>query len=142
LGHRRVRVYMVMKTASAKSRWRRWRRGTWRKPVGRVKEEGEGSCLAGGRTRVDIGGLMVWASKPSVAGLRVWASKLGRRFRGRTDGTWWHRGVHVEVKLPVRRRCGCRIKMKTGLDLYALELNGLAYLYPGGKLRLCNSPVK
>jgi hypothetical protein len=30
----------------------------------------------------------------------------------------------------------------TGLDLYALGLNGLALLYPGAKLRLCNSPVK
>jgi hypothetical protein len=30
----------------------------------------------------------------------------------------------------------------TGLDLYALGLNGLAQLYPGGKLGLCNSPVK
>jgi hypothetical protein len=30
----------------------------------------------------------------------------------------------------------------TGLDLYALGLNGLAHLYPGTKLGLCNSPVK
>jgi hypothetical protein len=30
----------------------------------------------------------------------------------------------------------------TGLDLYALGLNGLALLYPGAKLGMCNSPVK
>jgi hypothetical protein len=30
----------------------------------------------------------------------------------------------------------------TGLDLYALGLNGLTHLYPWVKLRLCNSPVK
>jgi hypothetical protein len=29
-----------------------------------------------------------------------------------------------------------------GLDLYALGLNGLAHLYPGAKLGMCNSPVK
>jgi hypothetical protein len=74
---------------------------------------------------------MIWASKLSEAGLRVWASKLGRRFRGGTDGTWRHRGVRVEAKLPVRRRGGHRINMKTGLDLYALRLIGLALIYPG-----------
>jgi hypothetical protein len=74
---------------------------------------------------------MVWASKPSEAGLRVWASKLGRRFRGGTDGTWWHRGVRVEAKLPVRRHGGRWINMKTGLDLYALRLIGLALMYLG-----------
>jgi hypothetical protein len=47
LGHRRVRAYMVVKTASAKSRRRRWRRGTWWRPVGRVKEEGKGVMLSG-----------------------------------------------------------------------------------------------
>jgi hypothetical protein len=30
----------------------------------------------------------------------------------------------------------------TWLDLYALGLNGLAHLYPGAKLWLCNSSVK
>jgi hypothetical protein len=30
----------------------------------------------------------------------------------------------------------------TGLDLYALGLNGLTHLYPGAKLEMCNSPVK
>jgi hypothetical protein len=73
---------------------------------------------------------MVWASKPSEAGLWVWASKPRRRFRGGTDGTWRHRRVRVEAKLPVRRRDGRRINMKTGLGLYALELIGLALMYP------------
>jgi hypothetical protein len=92
--------------------------------------------------RYSRSGLMVWASKPSEAGLRVWASKPGRRFRGGTDGTWRHRGGRVEAKLPVRRRGGHRIKMKTGLDLYALGLNGLAHLYLGANRGLCNSPDK
>jgi hypothetical protein len=74
---------------------------------------------------------MVWALKPSEAGLRVWASKPGRRFREGTDGTWRHQGVRVEAKLPVRRRGGRRINMKTGLDFYALGLIGLALMYPG-----------
>jgi hypothetical protein len=81
--------------------------------------------------RYSRSGLMVWASKPSEVGLRVWTSKPGRRFRGGTDGTWQHRGVRVEAKLPVRRRGGRRINMKTGLDLYALGLIGLALMYPG-----------
>jgi hypothetical protein len=92
--------------------------------------------------RYSRSGSMVWVSKPSDAGLRVWASKPGRRFRGGTDGTWRHRGGRVEAKLPVRRRGGRRIKMKTGLDLYALGPNGLTHLYPGAKLEMCNSPVK
>jgi hypothetical protein len=45
------------------------------------------------------------------------------------DGTWRHRGVRVEAKLPVRRRGGRRINMKTRLDLYALGLIGLALMY-------------
>jgi hypothetical protein len=142
LGHRRMQVYMVMKTASAKSRWRRWRRGTWRRPVGQVKEEGEGVMLGGrsdtrrhrgfgGFVLKTIGGGRVWstllasglvvcASKPSVAGLRVRASKPGRMFRGGTDGTWRHRGVRVEVKLPVRRRGGRRIKLTQGWTFTSL----------------------
>jgi hypothetical protein len=80
--------------------------------------------------RYSRSGLMVWASKPSVAGLRVWASKPERRFRGGTDGTCRHRGARVEAKLPVRKRGGRRINMKTGLDLYTLGLIGLALMYP------------
>jgi hypothetical protein len=63
-------------------------------------------------------------------------------FQGGTDGTWRHRGVRVESKLPVRRRGGRRITMKTGLDLYALELNCLTHLYSEANQGLCNSPVK
>jgi hypothetical protein len=74
---------------------------------------------------------MVWASKPSEAGLRVWTSKPERRFRGETDNTWRHRGVRVEAKLPVRRRGGRRINLKTRLDLYALGLIDLARMYLG-----------
>jgi hypothetical protein len=44
---------------------------------------------------------------------------------------WQHRGVRVEAKLPVRRRRDRQINMKTGLDLYALGLIGLALMYPG-----------
>jgi hypothetical protein len=164
LRHRRVQVYMVMKMASAKSRWRRRRRGTWRRPVGRVKEEDEGVMLGGrsdtsrhrgfgGFVLKTIGGgrvwntllasgLVVWASKPPVAGLWVWALKPGRRFRDETDDTWRHRGVRVDAKLPVKRRGGRRIKMKTGLDHNALGLNGLAHLYSGTKLEMCNRHVK
>jgi hypothetical protein len=35
-------------------------------PVGRVKKEGEGIKLGGGRTRVDIWGLVVSSSKSSA----------------------------------------------------------------------------
>jgi hypothetical protein len=115
---------MVMKTVSAKSRWRRWHRGTWRRPVSRVKEEGKGVMLGGrsdtrrhrgfggfilktiGRGRVWstllASGLVVWTSKPLVAGLWVWASKPERRFQGGTDGTWRHRGVRFEAKLGLK----------------------------------------
>jgi hypothetical protein len=99
----------------------------------RVDRGGDTRRMAGDAygVRYSLSGLMVWASKPSETGLRVWASKPGRRFRGGTDGTWRHRGVRVEVKLPVRRRGGHRINMKTGLDLYVLGLIGLALMYPG-----------
>jgi hypothetical protein len=45
-------------------------------------------------------------------------------------------GRHVEAKLPVRRCGGRRINMKTGLDLYALGLIGLALMYPGAFRRM------
>jgi hypothetical protein len=81
--------------------------------------------------RYSLSGLTVLASKPSDAGLRVWASKPGRGVRGGTNGMWRHRGVRVEAKVPVRRRGGRRINMKTGLDLYVLGLIGLALMYSG-----------
>jgi hypothetical protein len=43
-------------------------------------------------------------------GLRVWASKPGRRFRGGTDGKWWHRGVRVKATLSHEGRGGRRMK--------------------------------
>jgi hypothetical protein len=52
------------------------------------------------------------------------------------DGTWRHRGVHVKTKLPVRRRGGRRINMKTGLDLYAFRLIGFALMYLGAFRRI------
>jgi hypothetical protein len=86
-------------------------------------EDGSDTCRAAGDTygvRYLRAGLVVWASKPSVAGLRVWASKPGRRFRGGTDDTWRHRGVHVEGKLLMRRRGGRRIKMTPGWTITPL----------------------
>jgi hypothetical protein len=52
------------------------------------------------------------------------------------DDTWRYRGVCVEAKLPVKRRGGRRINMKTGLDLYALRLIDLALMYPGAFRRM------
>ena len=69
-----------------------------------------------------FGGL---SSKPSDAGLQVWALKLGRRFRCGTDGTWRHRGVRVEAKLPVRRRGGRRMKKEKVGRIYIWRVFGL-----------------
>ena len=69
-----------------------------------------------------FGGL---SSKPSDAGLRVWALKPGRRFRCGTDGTWRHRGVRVEAKLPVRRRGGRRMKKEKVGRIYIWSVFGL-----------------
>jgi hypothetical protein len=104
---------------------RTWRVGRSRTAVTRV-EAGDAYGV-----RYSRAGLVVWASKPSETGLRVWVSKPEQSFRGGTDDTWWHRGVRVEAKLPVRRHNGRRINMKTGLDLYALRLIGLALMYKG-----------
>jgi hypothetical protein len=50
--------------------------------VGQVKKEGEGVKIGGGRTRVDIGGLVVSSSKPLARfgglGLKI----IGYRFCG------------------------------------------------------------
>jgi hypothetical protein len=86
-------------------------------------EDDSDTCRAAGDAygvRYSRAGLVVWASKPLVAGLRVWASKPGRRFRGGTDGTWRHRGVHVEAKLLMRRRGGRRMKMTPGWTITSL----------------------
>jgi hypothetical protein len=75
-----------MKTASIKSRWRTMASWHLAEPEGQVKKEGKDVELDGGRTRINIGGLVVSSSKPSArfggfvlktigAGLVVWASK-------------------------------------------------------------------
>jgi hypothetical protein len=65
----------------------RWRRGTWRRPVGQVKKEGEGVELGGGRTRVNMGGLVVSSSKPSVHGFTGLDLKTRAEFSRRNG---WH----------------------------------------------------
>jgi hypothetical protein len=75
-----MQVYMVMKTASAKSRWRRWRRGTWRRPVGRVKEEGEDVMLGGRsdtRRHRGFGGFVL----KTIGGGHVWSTEYATRER-------------------------------------------------------------
>jgi hypothetical protein len=84
---------------------------------GRPVEDSGDTCRATGDAygvRYSRAGLVVWVSKPSVAGLRVWASKPGQRFRGGTDGTWRHRGVHIEAKLSHEGRGGRRMKITSG----------------------------
>ena len=52
--------------------------------MGHVKKEDEGVKLGGGRTRIDIGGLVVSSSKPSV-----WFGGLGlKTIGGRVYGFW------------------------------------------------------
>jgi hypothetical protein len=53
-------------------------------------------------------------------GLRVWASKPGQRFRGGTNDTWKHRGVHVEAKLSRERRGGRQMKIISGWTITSL----------------------
>jgi hypothetical protein len=119
--------------------------------------------LAGGQTRVDIGGLVVSSSKPSAG------DAYGVRY---SRAVWWfgpqnHRwrvyGLSLKIRAEVPRRNGRHVAASgssrrgeatgeearwpsdeddTGLDLYSLGLNGLSYLYPEAKLGLCNSPVK
>jgi hypothetical protein len=70
-------------------------------------------------------GLKTQAEVPRRNGRHVAASRSSRR--GEATGE--------EARWPLDED-------DIGLDLYALGLNGLAHLYPGAKLRLCNSPVK
>jgi hypothetical protein len=87
------------------------------------------------------------------------------RFGGlglKTIGSWFT-GLGLKTRAVVPRRIGRHVAVSgssrrgeatceearwpsdeddTGLDLYALGLNGLAHLYLGAKLGLCNSPVK
>jgi hypothetical protein len=50
--------------------------------VGQVKKEGEGIKLGGGRTRVDIGDLVVSSSKPSTGCGGFVLKTIGGRFIG------------------------------------------------------------
>ena len=50
--------------------------------MGQVKKEGEGVKLGGGRTRVDIGGLVVSSSKPSVRFGGLGLNTIGGRVYG------------------------------------------------------------
>jgi hypothetical protein len=143
LGHRKVQEDMgVMVLAESRRRTcgsseaqRTWCADRSRTAVTRV-EAGDAYGV-----RYSRAGLLVWTLKPSVMGLRVWTSKLGRRFRGGTDGTWRHQGVRVEAKQPVRRRGGRQMKMTPGWTI-TLGLSGLTQLYLGTNQGLCNSPVK
>jgi hypothetical protein len=58
------------------------------------------------------GGLVVGPQNHRWPVSRVWVLKPGRRFRGGTDGMWWHRGVRVEAKLSHEERGGRRIDEK------------------------------
>jgi hypothetical protein len=49
--------------------------------VGQVKKEGEGVKLGGGWTRINIGGLVVSSSKPSVRFGGLGLKTIGARFR-------------------------------------------------------------
>jgi hypothetical protein len=70
-------------------------------------------------------GLKTWAEVPRRNGWHVAASGSSRRGEATGEETRWPSDEE-----------------DTGLDLYTLELNGLAHLYPGAKLKMCNSPVK
>jgi hypothetical protein len=121
--------------------------------VGQVKKEGECVKLGGGRTRVNIRGLVVSSSKPSAGFGGFVLKTIGGRFTG----------LGLKTRMAVLRRNGRHMvalgssrrgeatdeearwpldKDDTGLDHNALGLSGLAKLYPGGKLELCNSSVK
>jgi hypothetical protein len=99
------------------------------------------------------------------AGGRVWSTLLASGFGGlslKTIGGGFT-GLGLKIRAEVPRRNGRHVAASgssrrgeaigeearwpsdeddTGLDLYALGLNGLTYLYPGAKLGMCNSPVK
>jgi hypothetical protein len=128
---------------------------SWHLAGGRWAEsrrKAKASCLAGGRTRVDIGGLVVSSSKPSAG------DAYGVRY---SRAVWWfgpqnHRwqvyGFGPQTRAEVPRRNGRHVAASrssrrgkasgeearwpsdeddTGLDLYALGLNGLALMYLG-----------
>jgi hypothetical protein len=101
----------------------------------------------------------------SNGGGRVWSTLLAERFDGlglKTIGGGFT-GLGLKTRAEVPRRNGRHVATSgssrrgeatgeearwpsdeddTGLDLYALGINGFALLYPGAKLGMCNSPVK
>jgi hypothetical protein len=132
--------------------------------VGRVKEEGEGVMLGGRldkRRHRGFGGFVL----KTIGGGHVWSTLLRVWFGGLSlktiSGGFTDLGLKTQAEVP--RRNGRHVaasgssrrgeatgeearwpsdEVHTGLDLYALGLNGLAHLYPGTKLGMCNSPVK
>jgi hypothetical protein len=101
----------------------------------------------------------------SDGGGRVWSTLLTERFDGlglkTIGGRFTGLGLKTRAEVPRRNERhvvaseSSRRGEATGeetrrpsdeddtwLDLYALGLNGLAHLYLGAKLGLCNSPVK
>jgi hypothetical protein len=70
-------------------------------------------------------------------GLKTWAEVLRRNERHVVASRSSRRGeaIDEEARWPSDED-------DTRLDLYALGLNGLAHLYPGAKLKMCNSPIK
>ena len=103
-----------MKTASAKSA--RTMASQVSGPCGghvRTTRRRQGS--AGGRTRVDIGGLTGLASKPEETGLTGLGLKTGGELgavKVRAEGTWRHREACIEAKRSreggVSVRCFCK----------------------------------
>jgi hypothetical protein len=70
-------------------------------------------------------GLKTRAEVPRRNGRHVAASGSSRRGEATGEEVWWPSDED-----------------DIGLVLYALGLNGLAHLYSGVKLEMCNSPVK
>jgi len=72
---------------------------------------------------VSSSGGCVWSTllAASFAGLGL---KTRARFRGGTDGTWRHRGVRVEAKLPHEGRSGYRMETMLGWSIMPLWLAG------------------
>jgi hypothetical protein len=70
-------------------------------------------------------GLKTRAEVPRRNGRHVAASRSSRRDEATGEEARW-----------------LSDKVDTWLDLYALGLNGLTYLYPDAKLEMCNSPIK
>jgi hypothetical protein len=121
--------------------------------MGQVKKEDECVKLGGGRTRVNIRGLVVSSSKPSAGFGGFVLKTIGGGFTGLSLKTRMEvlrrNGRHMVISGSSRRGEatdeGARWpldKDDTGLDHNTLGLSGLTKLYLGAKLGLCNSFVK